>query len=342
MNEGFHMTTSRFCLVRRYVPKFAAFFLCVLLFPCLVPAQVTLLVPSRTSVEAPVSGSAADAPGAEPSKAKGKSSRGKTAQNKDDKIPALSSSSLPTDEQPQNADVLNIEEETDLLITMMHPFNQTCLAMDMPELFAVLRYDNATPAVNGILRGERRDLLGDVEEILYLDQKAWGANVALQKPGLYQFIIDARPWWDAPRGRFIQHFVKTMLPVHGVERGWDTPVGQRLEIQPLTRPFGLTAPVLFSGRALLNGRPLQDAAVRLVRINTDKSIAPTPWHEELAGITDMSGQFSFIANQPGWWCCTVQTAADPLVGPDGSPRRLELSALFWFYVSSPQEIRRLK
>lgn len=228
-----------------------------------------------------------------------------------------------------------INEEVDVLITMMRPFQHQGLAMDMPQLFAVLRYDAATPFKEGAAQPERRDLLGDVEEIRYLDQKAWGANVALAKPGLYQFVIEARPWWDAARDRFLQHYVKTVLPVYGVENGWELPVGQRFEIQPLTRPFGLSAPALFSGVALLHGKPLPGASVRMARINTDKQAAPTSWHEELAARTDNDGEFSFVLDQPGWWCCMAFTAGDPLKGPDGQPKPLELGALFWLYVDGP-------
>lgn len=228
-----------------------------------------------------------------------------------------------------------INEEVDVLITMMRPFEHQGLAMDMPQLFAVLRYDAATPFKEGMAQPERRDLLGDVEEIRYLNQKAWGANVALAKPGLYQFVIEARPWWDAARDRFLQHYVKTVLPVHGVENGWELPVGQHFEIQPLTRPFGLSAPALFSGVALLQGKPLPGASVRMARINTDKQAAPTPWHEELAARTDNDGEFSFVLDQPGWWCCMAFTAGDPLKGPDGQPKPLELGALFWLYVDGP-------
>lgn len=279
------------------------FLLCVLL-GCAgqARAQVTLLVPSRASVEA-------------------------LPQGKD-----------PAGQAPQqdvNTDVPGIDEEVDILVTLMRPFTLDCLDMDMPQLFAVLRYDEAMPARDGVLQGDRRDLLGDVEKISYADKKAWGANVALEKPGLYQFSIDTRPWWDAPRNRFIQHYVKTMLPVYGVERGWDTPLGQRFEIQPLTRPFGMTAPALFSGRALFNGDSLKGVAVRLVRIKTDKSVVPTPWHEELVSITDAAGQFAFVVNHSGWWCCMALTAGDPLKGPDGALRPLELGALFWFYVDGP-------
>lgn len=229
----------------------------------------------------------------------------------------------------------NISEEVDVLITMMRPFAHDNMMMDIPQLFTVLRYDSDTPAKDGVLQPERHNLLGDVEEIRYLDKKAWAANIALAKPGLYQFIIEARPWWDASRQYFVQHYVKTALPVYGVERGWDVPAGQRFEIQPLTRPFGLTAPSLFSGRVLLNGEPMPNATLRMARVNTDKSSVPTSWHEELAAMTDNAGQFAFVLNLPGWWCCMAIAPGAPLHGPDGQMRPLEMGALFWLYVDAP-------
>lgn len=337
-------------------------------------AQVTLLVPSQPGIEAPAKTEKHDSSvrpkeeqkkqGAEqnPSQALPPPSAGpaaEAAQNKEPEtrdaqteagsalpspLPATSETidknaatpaSAPAQQPTETPRPPAIAEEVDVLITMMRPFQHQGLSMDMPQLFSVLRYDDATPSKDGILQPERRDLLGDVEEIRYLDQKAWGANVALASPGLYQFIIEARPWWDAARDRFVQHYVKTTLPVYGVERGWELPVGQRFEIQPLTRPFGLTAPALFSGRALLNGRPLPGATVRMARINTDKSTAPTPWHEQLEARTDSVGQFSFVLNQAGWWCCMAIAPGDPLRGPDGQPKPLELGALFWLYVDGP-------
>ncbi len=217
---------------------------------------------------------------------------------------------------------------------MMRPFQYEGLVMDMPQMFAVLRYDSTTPVKDGVAQPERRDLLGDMEEIRYLNQKAWGANVALSKPGLYQFIIEGRPWWDAAHGRFLQHYVKTTQPVYGVERGWSLPVGQRFEIVPLSRPFGLTAPAMFSGVVLMDGKPLAAASVRMARINTEKRPVPTSWHEDIAARTNNKGEFSFVLNQPGWWCCMASIPGDPLKGPDGQPKPLQLGTLFWLYVDS--------
>ncbi|MDR0815806.1 MAG: DUF4198 domain-containing protein [Desulfovibrio sp.] len=308
---------------------------------CLLPAatawaQVTLLVPSRTNVEAPaVTGEDAQKTAGKNAQPKARPTQASSAEESKTLKTTQRPDEIPPTQVPHSDDAsseANIAEEADVLITMIHPFNREAMVMDMPRLFAVLRYDNAVSVKDGVLQPERRDLLGDMEEIRYLNQKAWGANVAFDKPGLYQFIIEARPWWDATRDRFLQHFAKTMLPVHGVERGWNSPVGQRFEIQPLTRPFGLASPALFAGRVLLNGTPLPNTTIRLARINTDKSTAPTPWHEELAVVADAAGQFASVLNQPGWWCCMALTEGEPLRGPDGRPRPLELGALLWFYV----------
>ena len=332
-------------------------------------AQVTLLVPSQPSIEAPAKTDKADASGKrDDKKQESKQPAPKPEKSADTAKTAASArkpEAAPAAEQgaaktpatqgtpqqgtqpaaeapasPPPPELPVIDEQVDVLITMMRPFQYQSLVMDMPQLFAALRYDNASPVKDGLIQPARRDLLGDVEEIGYLDQKAWGANVELTTPGLYQFIIEGRPWWDAARGQFLQHYVKTMLPVHGVERGWEQPVGQVFEIQALTRPFGLTAPAIFSGVALLHGKALPNAPVRMVRINTEKRPVPTPWHEEMEARTDKAGQFSFILNQPGWWCCMATTPGDPLKGPDGQPKPLNLGALFWLYVDGAADARK--
>lgn len=335
-------------------------FLSCLIFAASAQAQVTLLVPSQPSVEAPAPRPKAEAPAKReekkdekrPQDAKAPAAKAdqpvdaaakQTEQPAAEHKPAANGDAAPA-ETPAKADQPGaaaqapaepqIDEELDVLITMMRPFQYEGLVMDMPQMFAVLRYDSTTPVKDGVAQPERRDLLGDLEEIRYLNQKAWGANVALTKPGLYQFIIEGRPWWDAAHGRYLQHYVKTTLPVYGVERGWSLPVGQRFEIVPLSRPFGLTAPAIFSGTVLMDGKPLASASVRMARINTEKRTVPTSWHEDIAARTNNKGEFSFVLNQPGWWCCMASIPGDPLKGPDGQPKPLQMGTLFWLYVDS--------
>ena len=292
-------------------------------------------MPSQPSIEAP-------APKAAPREDKRTEDKRTEDKRPDAAAPKAEQAGPGKDENPQSpahkaSSEPSIDREVDVLITMMQPFRYEGLDMDMPQLFAVLRYDAATPLKDGVEQPERQDLLGDVEEIRYLNRKAWGANVALTKPGLYQFAIEARPWWDAQNERFLRHFVKAILPVHGVEHGWRLPVGQRFEIVPLTRPFGLTLPAFFSGTALLDGKPLAQASVRMMRINMEKRPAPTPWHEDLAARTNAQGEFAFVLSQPGWWCCEAQAQDAPLKGSDGQPKPVRMSALLWLYVDSPVE-----
>lgn len=223
-------------------------------------------------------------------------------------------------------------EEVDILLSLMRPFLHEGVDVDMPQLFAVLRHDADAEAPEGGALPERRDLLGDVEEIRYLDQKAWGANVALDKPGLYQFIMEGRPWWDDARQTFLRQQAKVTLPVYGVDRGWNEATGQSFEIVPLVRPFGLNAPALFSGRVLLDGKPLADAPVRMVRINADGASPTGPWRQDMAGISNAAGEFAFALTQPGWWCCEALTPGAPLKGPDGELKPVERAALFWLFV----------
>ncbi len=230
--------------------------------------------------------------------------------------------------------VPDIGQEVDVLITRMDPFRHQAEEMSMPQLFAVLRFDEHTLPKDGAMQPERADVLGDVEEAQYLDKKAWGANVALDKPGLYQFIIETRPWWNEAEQRYDQHYVKSFLPVYGVESGWEHPAGLPVEIVPLSRPFGLSNPCLFSGRVLAHGKPRAGALVRAQRINLEKCVVPSRWHEDTTVRTNDRGEFSLILNRPGWWCCTAIVEGTPLKGHDGDPRPLQIGSIVWVYVDA--------
>ncbi len=288
--------------------------------PARADAPLTLVVPSRQIVSLPDMQAGKDA-----RQKPGEKTAGRNAAKTEEPGAALKDAA--------------IQEEVDVLLSMMRPALHAAVAVDMPQLFAVLRHDADAAAPQGGAQPERRDLLGDVEEIRYLDQQAWGANVALDKPGLYQFLLEGRPWWDEDRQTFLRHQVKVTLPVHGVDRGWNEPCGQSFEILPLIRPFGLTAPALFAGRILLDGKPLAGTPVRMVRINADGAAVPTPWHGELAGVSNAAGEFSFVLAQPGWWCCEALAAGEPLKGPDGELKPVERGALFWLFVENAPPVR---
>lgn len=230
-------------------------------------------------------------------------------------------------------------DEVDLLIALIEPFENEGVNMDMPQFLAAMYYP---PDLTDKMQPELRNLLGDVEEIRYLDKKAWGANVAIEKAGLYQFILEAKPWWNAEKNSYLSQQAKVLVPALGVENGWNVPFGQSFEILPLTRPFGLTAPALFSARVLLDGKPLENIAVNMGRINTTHTPALTRWHKFLEARTDEDGQFSFVLNERGWWYCEASITGAPLKGPDGQMRDVERSTVLWLYIDEPQTAKPKK
>lgn len=231
-------------------------------------------------------------------------------------------------------------DEIDMLMALLEPFEHLGLDMEMPQFFGAIRYPGDFKPENG--QPDLINLLGDVEEIRYLDKKAWGANIALPTPGLYQFVLEARPWWNEEKKMYLHQQAKVMVPVLGVENGWNVSFGQSFEILPLNRPFGLAAPALFSGRVLLDGKPLADIPIHMGRINTGGTSALTQWHKFLEARSDDDGQFSFVLSAPGWWYCEAAIRGAPLKGPDGEMRDLERSTVFWLYIDAPLEAKGKK
>ena len=221
-------------------------------------------------------------------------------------------------------------QELNVSIAFGHPFAQTATDMDLVQMFAAIRY----PLEEGG-QAVRREFLDTLKPAKYLKKKSWGGTIPLHDPGLYQLVMETRPYWEEKQGIFLQQFAQTLVPVQGCEYGWDVPVGLKLEILPLTRPFGLTAPALFTGRVLLDGKILPDTQVRIEYLNEDKRIVPGPYHQTQRVRTDERGVFSFVCPHQGWWGFAAVTKGDPLRGPDGQPKSTELSGVLWLHIDPP-------
>ena len=184
--------------------------------PC-EASRATLLVPSKPSIESPLSVTQATEAGeavAKPNEQeKSKKSADEAQKSKQgEKNGAKSNESAgKADAKPDTAEVCEIvdavnasiqasiapqqlKEEVDLLIVGMEAFRYRGVAIDPPRIFTIYRFDK--DAENPRRPARREDRLGDIEEIRYLNQKAWGANVGLDRPGLYQFVIETQPWWS--------------------------------------------------------------------------------------------------------------------------------------------------
>jgi len=219
-------------------------------------------------------------------------------------------------------------KELHVSIAFGHPFEQTATDMDLVQMFTAIKY-----SAKGEEQGTRREFLDILKATKYLKKNAWTATIPLPDPGLYQIVVETRPYWEETQGVFLQQFAQTFVPVRGYEYGWELPVGLKLEILPLTRPFGLIAPALFTGRVLLDGKNLPDTPIRIEYLNEDKRTVPSTYHQTQRTITDEHGVFSFVCPHPGWWgFAAVTKGDDPLKGPDGQAKATELSGVLWLHI----------
>ena len=220
--------------------------------------------------------------------------------------------------------------EINVSIAFGHPFAQRATDMDLVQMFAAIQHP--LEADGQLIR---REFLDTLKPAKYLNKKSWIGAIPLSGPGLYRLVLETRPYWEEKQDIFLQQFAQMLVPVQGSEYGWDTPVGLKLEILPLTRPFGLRAPALFTGRVLLDGKILSDSAVRIEYLNVDRRTAPSPYHQTQRVRTDERGIFSFVCSYPGWWGFAAATKGDPLKGPDGQSKKTELSGVLWIYIDPP-------
>ena len=187
----------------------------------------------------------------------------------------------------------------------------------------------------GLRRDEWRlkeDLLGTLKPIQVMDKAAWSSQFTLKKPGVYIFYMDPEPYWESAEDSFISHYTKVVVPAFGEEEGWDKEVGQKIEIVPLTRPFGLYAGNVFQGIVKLDGKPSPYAAVEIEFYNKDNNVeAPTEYMVTQSVKADRNGVFTYAVPKAGWWGFAALTTADFKIKKDGKDKAVEIGGVIWVY-----------
>jgi cobalt/nickel transport protein len=150
--------------------------------------------------------------------------------------------------------------------------------------------------------------------------------------GDHLVVVTSPLAFDEHAGGFVQDELKVLVRVQ-VQKGWDNPAGQRIELLPLTRPYGLRPGFAFKAQARLNGKPIADAEVEIEKLNpTPPEIIP----EDDALVTqtvktDVNGYVVCTLAEPGWWGMMV-TAEDGRQERDGKQWPIIRRAIMWVYV----------
>lgn len=209
--------------------------------------------------------------------------------------------------------------EVDLLMRFTHPMAGGPL-MDM-----------GAPARFGVIgpRGEE-DLTQTLTPVEQDGMSVYQARYRLKEPSDYVFFLEPAPYWEPAEGVMIVHYTKVIVDGFGAETGWDAAVGFPVEIQPLTRPYGLWTGNQFRGVVKRGGAPVPFAEVE-VEWRNDGSVKP-PADPYLTQVikADANGVFSYSMPRAGWWGFAALLEGDePMTSPEGEEVPVEQGALIW-------------
>jgi cobalt/nickel transport protein len=211
----------------------------------------------------------------------------------------------------------------ELDIRFSHPMeNGPVMPMGAPKRFGVMARD------------ETQDLLPTLHLSPIDGKPAYEATYTFRRPGDYVFFIEPAPYWEPGEQKMIIHYTKVVVNAMGMEEGWDALVGLPVEIEPLTRPYGLWAGNVFQGVVLKNGEPVPFATVEVEYMNDAGAVAPPadPFVTQVVK-ADANGVFTYAMPRAGWWGFAALIDGDaPMPNPDGRPVDVELGALIWVRV----------
>lgn len=188
------------------------------------------------------------------------------------------------------------------------------------------------PKLELLAKGKKQDVSASLAASTVEGKQAWKAEYQVKAPGVYQFLMTPPAYWEPSEDKFIIHMTKTVVSGLGDDEGWDKPVGAKLEIVPMVKPFALYAGNLFTGKVLFKGKPLANAEVEVEFFNKDGSLkAPDDAYVTQVVKTDGAGVFSYAAPWSGWWGFAALHDDDAKMKKDGKDKDVELGGVIWVY-----------
>ncbi|MEM9850683.1 MAG: DUF4198 domain-containing protein [Pseudomonadota bacterium] len=208
----------------------------------------------------------------------------------------------------------------DLTMSFSHPFELDGMALETPVSFTVTH------------EGNEMDLLGSLESATVMEEQGFTLTYPLERPGTYVFAMEPQRYWEPAEDAFIIHYTKTYVTAYGDDHGWDTELGLKTEIVPLSKPFGLWEHNVFQGIVKLDGAPLPYAEVKVEFYNNGAgATVPDELMITQTVKADGFGVFTYAPPAHGWWGFAALNTADYTLPHDGEDKAVELGAVIWVH-----------
>jgi cobalt/nickel transport protein len=222
---------------------------------------------------------------------------------------------------PSSNIVTPTNREITFTLAFCHPFEQVGMELIKPESFKSYFNGNETMLVNNLM------------ETTFLKHRSWSVPFRPSRPGVYQFVMTPKPYWEEGEDCFIIHYTKTITAAFGVEEGWDKALGLPVEIVARTRPFGNYKGSSFTGQVLKDGTPLPDATVEVEYFNEGNRFMPkSMFHITQSIKSDPNGIFTINCPQAGWWSMAALTEGPTRIDSPEGPKNVEIGGILWIKV----------
>ncbi len=184
--------------------------------------------------------------------------------------------------------------------------------------------------------GKKTDLSDHLTRHDVDNKQAYQADVTLPRPAGYVFYLEPEPYYEPAEGKYIVQYTKTVIDAFGDGSNWDQMVGFPVEIEPLTRPYGLWAGNSFSGVVKHNGKPVPFAEIEVEFKNDGSVTLPNGSFSTQIIKADANGTFSYTAPWAGWWVFAALIEDGTLPTPDGKENvPVERGGVLWIKTQNP-------
>ena len=223
----------------------------------------------------------------------------------------------------------SVNETVRLFYALGHPYEQEYEQVDAPERVLAHRPDGSVEDLTDAVSAVTINVDG-------MSAPAWTFDYTTTQAGDSVIALDASPTLGLNFVMF-QEFVKVVI--HAVEQtDWDARTGQPIEIVPLTRPYGLEAGYVFTGRLMQGDEPLEGVLIEieqsLDRVPAIEDLPPEPIITK-AVKTGPGGVFSHTLPHAGWWIIAAEVDDIDEVDIEGEIWDRSGLAALWVYVGEP-------
>jgi len=224
-------------------------------------------------------------------------------------------------------DMVSQEESRKLILDLRfwHPLEDKGMSMENPVQFGVQH------------RNEKTNLTSILKPLQTKDRdkknhSAFLATYEMKRPGDYIFYVEPKPYWEVAEESFIVHYTKTIVNGFGLEQGWDTELGLKTEIIPLTRPYGLWEGNVFQGIVKVNGKPVPFSEVEIEHYDA-AGMVQVPADPMITQVVkaDANGVFTYAMPWGGWWGFAALNEDDKKMQHNGKDYPVEIGAVLWIF-----------